>query len=885
MDKKLIFKSSYGPNKEAQEFERTLTQLKNQGIEVIVVGPTGPQGPNGLQGPTGPTGSTGPTGAAQTGPTGSTGPTGTTGTTGPTGATGPVSNLGDTILQNTVVVGLSDAYDIGTPEVPFNNVTASTVVTDTILPKENEVSMIGAPGQEFGTTYLNELIVDDATIIFRNAISNLSVSYDILTGGSTLTSFGTSVSSVNTSIGLPSTIDSKLLPFTGFSIGAIMDVQNYISSVGTSLDSQMNYMLKNIIQNQITTTTVSYPTVGDMSGKTTNVLYQNLNGVYFIVTGLTTTGTATVTSNMIIANTNLPSTDETLVGSITSNFVVVPSSMASFTVKNGDILVLISNLTKPGSVVQMTFGFKFIEYNVADNSVGTQNITDNSIDTLKIANQAVTNDKFENYIIPPSKIVNGSITTNKIQNNNVLNQFIQDQAVTTGKIADQNITTEKIADSAVTTSKFSDLSVVNTKIANDTLSNESFADSSVTSGKIFLESITSDILANGSVSNSKIADEQITLNKLSSSLQSTLAQFGQTGPTGPLGPFLGATTNASIVPATDLGANLGNGQFRFNVVYANELNISTNSIIITDENNNEMVISFDPSTGQQNIIAQLLSENQFNIKTVTTSKDNPLIVDPNLLPFTELIFGNELNPNTYETNTGSLLLDYQSNYMILNQKINEITTTATGYPTAIDMIGITTDNILNTLGGGYYIVKGVSTARTMTANRLRAATDLPSENRLLAGNIVSDIEPVPDSTESILLENGNIIVFVTALKQEGVTVYIEFFFKKVIINFPFQSVTTGKIVDSSITGNLLSATAITTAKIVNGAITSSKFVANSIPIEKLELSTQEKLLSGITGPTGPNGIIGPVGPNGLDGITGPNGPTGTPGPVGPFGNI
>lgn len=96
--------------------------------------------------------------------------------------------------------------------------------------------------------------------------------------------------------------------------------------------------------------------------------------------------------------------------------------------------------------------------------------------------------------------------------------------------------------------------------------------------------------------------------------------------------------SGSVVDGWKLG---GPGPNRFDKIYARDVKISTNTLLIEDEESNKIGMSFDAATGAVNYNVTTKDGEQFTIKGVQTQKisSGGGTIDPSLLEFTGLSFG------------------------------------------------------------------------------------------------------------------------------------------------------------------------------------------------------------------------------------------------------
>jgi len=96
--------------------------------------------------------------------------------------------------------------------------------------------------------------------------------------------------------------------------------------------------------------------------------------------------------------------------------------------------------------------------------------------------------------------------------------------------------------------------------------------------------------------------------------------------------------SGSVVDGWKLG---GPGPNRFDEIYARDVKISTNTLLIEDDDSNKIGMSFDAATGAVNYNVTTKEGEEFTIKGVQTQKisSGGGTIDPSLLEFTGLSFG------------------------------------------------------------------------------------------------------------------------------------------------------------------------------------------------------------------------------------------------------
>ena len=91
--------------------------------------------------------------------------------------------------------------------------------------------------------------------------------------------------------------------------------------------------------------------------------------------------------------------------------------------------------------------------------------------------------------------------------------------------------------------------------------------------------------------------------------------------------------NEAIGSGWELG---GAGGYRLDRIYARDVQISTDTLLIEDESGNKIGMSFDAATGAVNYNVTTKDGEQFTIKGVQTQKisSGGGTIDPSLLEFT-----------------------------------------------------------------------------------------------------------------------------------------------------------------------------------------------------------------------------------------------------------
>ena len=137
----------------------------------------------------------------------------------------------------------------------------------------------------------------------------------------------------------------------------------------------------------------------------------------------------------------------------------------------------------------------------------------------------------------------------------------------------------------------------------------------------------------------------------------------------------------SVIDGWKLG---GPGANRFDEIYARDVKISTNTLLIEDDSGNLIGMSFDAATGAVNYNVTTIGGEQFTIKGVQTQKisSGGGTIDPSLLEFTGLSFGdtfdcgvsNDLSTTyTYNLSTTTYTSNSQNSFSTIPgpQNLNE----------------------------------------------------------------------------------------------------------------------------------------------------------------------------------------------------------------------
>jgi len=150
------------------------------------------------------------------------------------------------------------------------------------------------------------------------------------------------------------------------------------------------------------------------------------------------------------------------------------------------------------------------------------------------------------------------------------------------------------------------------------------------------------------------------------SLGSTKGPKGDKGDQGVDGPpYLGnhitlqddhVEFKMNLLPFADMKADIGTPDRRFHSIYAKDLIIGTETIHIQDPGSEDSVsISYSTkgdNAGSSNVAVKPAGGGDFSVKSLTTSKNNPDKLDPELIDFTGLRFRGTIDtsdPSILET--------------------------------------------------------------------------------------------------------------------------------------------------------------------------------------------------------------------------------------------
>jgi hypothetical protein len=181
------------------------------------------------------------------------------------------------------------------------------------------------------------------------------------------------------------------------------------------------------------------------------------------------------------------------------------------------------------------------------------------------------------------------------------------------------------------------------------------------------------------------------------------------------------------------GWNLGGtGAYRFNKIYARDVVISTQTINIEDDSGNKIGMSFDATTGAVNYTVTTVSGEVFLIKGVQTQKNGSGTIDPTLLEFAGLSFGDTFTNDAYDL-TSTFTYDLGINTYTGNGTTFTVSPGEQTLESFVSGTNITTLLSLIATGTSVVIKVGATDGRTTSLDGI----DVPGSLVSLAGKIIS----------------------------------------------------------------------------------------------------------------------------------------------------
>ncbi len=153
-------------------------------------------------------------------------------------------------------------------------------------------------------------------------------------------------------------------------------------------------------------------------------------------------------------------------------------------------------------------------FQLANDSVDSENYVDGSIDTAHIADAQITTAKLAADSVTGAKIADDQINSEHYVDGSIDTAHIADAQITTAKIADGAVTSAKFGSNTVTTSAVADANITTAKLAADAVTDAKIADDAVGSEHLQANSVGTSELANGAVQGVNIAADAIDGTKI-----------------------------------------------------------------------------------------------------------------------------------------------------------------------------------------------------------------------------------------------------------------------------------------------------------------------------------------------------------------------------------
>lgn len=289
-------------------------------------------------------------------------------------------------------------------------------------------------------------------------------------------------------------------------------------------------------------------------------------------------------------------------------------------------------------------------------------------------------------------------------------------------------------------------------------------------------------------------------------------------------------SNYSILPKLDgfndgsVGLSLGNEKAYWHAVYAKNLTTTDGTIHIKSlQTSNSMSIKYDPDT-----LGATISNGNDTVKAVTTNPQIPGQIDASLMPFNGLTFIGQLDSTAYTLSSfdaQTLHLLSTLNFSFTNVNINDVNTNTNS------VITTTTNEIFQTLAGGYYTVKAEQPIE-MQFSKLTAETDLTEYSKVTEGHFTSPFSPV--STKTLTLVSGDILILTVNLEKNDNNVWLlSTEWVQVDFKVPLNGITTGNLMDFAVTGPKIASASITNPKLAVNAVSTENLMDNSITSSKI----------------------------------------------------
>lgn len=382
----------------------------------------------GATGPTGPTGERGPTGFVEEilyeNRSGSTGDfsTGINGSQ----SSNVVSYNNDSKKVTFRDLGLYNEYLPDLPKIGsesnYKIVSKHSIIPDIDGLVGNQGYSLGNENSYWNSLYVKDINMSNKTIYIKDDENNesMSISFDPVTLRSTISNNGATVTSVNTSMFIANQIDASLIPFSGFTYVGKFEPFDYRNKIGNSFDEQTKNLIYNL-QYKVLTTPKNFTGIPQTK---TNVIFQLLSGIYYVVNGLGDGISVEIDFSTISIPIDLEVFDKGTAG----NFIGEPIIANSKKIQIGDndmIVLTVGNDTTSEGTNILTFDWTLMQFRIPISGITTANIMDGSI----------TNNKLGVNSVSSINLQDNSVGSTHLQNLSVVNTKIAENAVTLTKLS------------------------------------------------------------------------------------------------------------------------------------------------------------------------------------------------------------------------------------------------------------------------------------------------------------------------------------------------------------------------------------------------------------------------------------------------------------------
>ena len=342
--------------------------------------------------------------------------------------------------------------------------------------------------------------------------------------------------------------------------------------------------------------------------------------------------------------------------------------------------------------------------------------------------------------------------------------------------------------------------------------------------------------------------------------------------------------NVDVSGSVSDGWKLGGpGPNRFDEIYARDVKISTNTLLIEDDAGNKIGMSFDAATGAVNYNVTTKDGEQFTIKGVQTQKisSGSGSIDPSLLEFTGLSFGDTFdcsvtrdlaNVVTYNLDTTTYSVDFltsSAGTQTLGDFIGNGASNATALLGTIDTndsvtIKVNNDDRLDAdrldgidISGSFIDLTGkvISVQNKAGTLKWKLWGDMNELNNNTVGNFLNYIElkniNMASGTYFVAKTSGNIVYnnnnqdYLTNDDLIGVVngdlfLYIDRSpgnnWTKIPVSLPASSsITTQMLADQSVTSSKIGINSVINSKLADNSVTTNKIADLSITADKIQV--------------------------------------------------